>query len=578
MTVVVLPLVLACYAATGAQSCPAAASTARLSISTKGELANGECYSPSISADGVVVAFISTATNLVTADSNGHPDVFVHDRGDQSTERASLGAGGADANAAALGCHVSGDGRFVVYHSAASNLASGDSNGLSDVFLWNRITKTTQCISVLPSGVAASGDSAGGSLSFDGSFVAFSSAAPDLISGDNNGDWDLFLWSSQTGSIELVSVGLAGGSGNAQSHATGQNVVVSRDGRFVAFSSLASDLVNGDTNGKFDVFLRDRWAGITERVSLGASGVEANGNSFGGGMSDDGRIICFMGDATNLVSSATTPGVRGFVRDRVIGVTTALGINSIGVAAESFSPGLDSTGDFVVYWSADSSLVPGDTNNEPDVFMEDLRTRSVVRVNVGTFGQQSSAYTPLGASASRRGREVVFVSCAANLVAGGDGNGGAADVFVRSAAAMEPFVYCSSKQNSLGCQPFISASGWPCVGSSAPFQVSAASFLSNTVGLFFYSTSNRTSVPFLGGTLCFGPPRRRTRVQSSGGGAGLDCSGQYSIDFNAIIAAGLDASLVPGVTIRGQYFSRDPGFAPPLNIGLSNAIEFDIGP
>lgn len=142
-----------------------------------------------------------------------------------------------------------------------------------------------------------------------------------------------------------------------------------------------------------------------------------------------------------------------------------------------------------------------------------------------------------------------------------------------------PTTYCTAKTNSLGCTPQIASFGTASASAPAGFHVYATNVLNRTPGLLVYGTSGRATTPFGGGTLCVAGPLRRTPVQNSGGSlVGVDCSGTYHLDFASWIAAGNDPSLVAGVTVRAQYYSRDTGFAAPNNVGLTNAIEFTLTP
>lgn len=142
-----------------------------------------------------------------------------------------------------------------------------------------------------------------------------------------------------------------------------------------------------------------------------------------------------------------------------------------------------------------------------------------------------------------------------------------------------PSVYCTSKVDSAGCSPTVGFNGTSSASAGSGFTVSASSVLNQKNGQFFYGLSGQQLLPFGGGTLCVRPPHRRTPLQNSGGAMGApDCSGSYAIDFNAWIAGGADPALVPGVAVDGQFWSRDPGFAPPDNVGLTQGAHFGIGP
>jgi hypothetical protein len=155
---------------------------------------------------------------------------------------------------------------------------------------------------------------------------------------------------------------------------------------------------------------------------------------------------------------------------------------------------------------------------------------------------------------------------------------GGADVLILTSQCASQ-TYCTAKANSQGCVPSIGATGSASAGAGSGFLVTATNVLGQKTGMVIYGTSGRTAVPFGGGTLCVAAPLRRTPAQNSGGSAsGADCTGQYAFDFNAWIAIGFDPALVPGAVVDAQYWSRDPGFAPPDNIGLTDALEFAIAP
>jgi hypothetical protein len=142
-----------------------------------------------------------------------------------------------------------------------------------------------------------------------------------------------------------------------------------------------------------------------------------------------------------------------------------------------------------------------------------------------------------------------------------------------------PEARCVAKINSLGCAPSLSFAGASSASAASGFTITSSNVLNRKTGLFLYGTTGLQQTPFAGGQLCIRAPFRRTPMTSSGGAtSGSDCSGSYSIDFNAWIALGRDPALVPGATVDGQFWSRDPGFAPPSNVGLSQAAHFGIGP
>jgi Tol biopolymer transport system component len=250
--------------------------TERVSVDSAGNEGNSLSGSPAISADGRFVAFQSSASNLVTGDTNGWSDIFVHDRQTGITERVSVDSAGNQGNAGSWYPAIRADARYVAFESEATNLVPGDNNGWFDIFVHDRQTGITERVSVDSAGNQGNGSSRDPAISADGRYVAFQSCASNLVTGDTNGRADTFVHDRQTGITERVSVDSAGNEGNSFS----QEVHVSADGRFVAFASEASNLVPGDNNGWFDILVHDRGAkpvgGIAELPDVsGASGSPA---------------------------------------------------------------------------------------------------------------------------------------------------------------------------------------------------------------------------------------------------------------------------------------------------------------
>ena len=258
------------------------AQTTRVSVSSAGAQGNdisGRLSRPALSQNGSVVAFDSLASTLVAHDTNKKVDIFVRDRTTGKTTRVSVSSDGKQANGDSARPDVSGDGRFIAFDSAATNLVPGpDIDGTFDVFLYDRTTKTTSLVSQGLGGKPANGGSFGAAISRNGRYVAFTSDATNLTRQPASGGRDIYVRDLRTGHTALVSLkqdGTAAGGGS-------YGPAISANGRYVAFSSFASDIVPGDTNGVFDVFVRDRRAGTTTRVSVDSSGAEAEG-----GDSDD---------------------------------------------------------------------------------------------------------------------------------------------------------------------------------------------------------------------------------------------------------------------------------------------------
>ena len=280
--------------------------------SRDGGQANGDSDVPTISADGRFVVFISAASNLVSGDTNGVADVFVRDRQAGTTSRVSVAAGGGQANGTSFDPSISADGRFVAYSSAASNLVPGDGNDTNDVFVLDRQTATTTSVSVRSNGSQANNVSYTPRISGDGRSVAFVSLASNLVPDDTNRTADVFVHDRQSGTTSRVSVG---SDGRQAAKRRSDAPSISVDGRFVAFVSLASNLVPGDTYGKADVFVRDRQTGTTSMVSLRSDGDQVDWPSLDPSISADGRYVAFRSGAAKLVAGDTNGKPDLFVRD-----------------------------------------------------------------------------------------------------------------------------------------------------------------------------------------------------------------------------------------------------------------------
>jgi len=288
--------------------------TVCVSVASDGAVPNGVSYQPSISSDGRYVAFASYATNLVPGDTNGVDDVFVHDLATGRTSRVSVGSHGEQGYQLSQHPSISADGRFVAFSSTSPAFVPGDTNGIEDVLMHDRETATTIRVSVNSAGEQANGASGdyGLAISADGRCILFASNATNLEPGGSPFDHQVYVHDLVTARTTRVSVDPEGNPGNSTSAA----VSISRDGRFVAFSSWSSNLVPGDTNIANDVFVRDRWMETTSRVSLSSNSAQCHGNSSSGSISNDGRYVAFLSWAIDVVPGDTNGKPDVFVRDR----------------------------------------------------------------------------------------------------------------------------------------------------------------------------------------------------------------------------------------------------------------------
>lgn len=284
--------------------------TARVSVDSAAAQGNGTSRGGSISADGRFVAFYSFASNLVPGDTNDVEDVFVHDRQTGQTARVSVDSAGVQGDDRSQSPSISADGLLVAFHSLARNLVTGDSNGYADVFVHDRPTGQTTRVSVDSAGGQGNDDSDVASISADGRCVAFQSLASNLVAGIGAGN--VFVHDRQTGQTTPVSVDSAGAPGDRLSSGPS----ISAEGQFVTFRSLASNLVPGDSNGSADIFMHDRLTGETARVSVHTSGGQGNDDSLFASIAAKGRFVAFQSHASNLVPEDTNDSGDVFVRDR----------------------------------------------------------------------------------------------------------------------------------------------------------------------------------------------------------------------------------------------------------------------
>jgi len=398
----------------------ATARTTRVSVSSSHRQGDRPSFTAGISADGRFVAFTSLATNLVHGDNNERQDAFVTDRKTGRTDRVSVSSNGAQAKAASdpnggsAAMDLSADGRYVLFRSDAPNLVPGDTNRKSDAYIHDRGTGKTRRIPPAGLGVTA------GVLSADGRYAV-------LDAGGNVYRYD--LWHRRL--LRLTT--------GANSWSDGGSV--SADGRYVAFTSNASNLVHGDTNKLPDVFVRDVRTGRTTRVSVTSAGNQGVGKRYSNGsnaptISSDGRYVAFHSDMRNLVPGDTNDVADIFVHDLATGRTQRVSVSSTGRQANAESLGAASfsaDGRYVAFSSLATNLVADDRNDITDVFVRDLRTHGTQLVSLGLHGQGDDAsWVGLGAAFTRDSRHLLFASWAKNLVPG-DTNS-VADVFVRDLA------------------------------------------------------------------------------------------------------------------------------------------------
>ena len=388
-------------------------------------------FAPTVSADGRYVAFASTADNLVDGDNDVFTNAYVRDMQTGTTTLVSQpsgqgGGGGNDANSGQYGPVISGNGRFVVFESFASNLTSDDNDTFGDVFVRDMQTGTTVLASQptgLGGGLANNGSSSTPVISADGRYVAFGSDADNLSMVDNDAVGNVFLRDMLTSVTTLVSQPTGGGAGanNGASYAAG----VSADGRYVFFGSASDNMSDADNDAFESVFVRDLQASTTTLVSqpTGTSGCgTCNGDSYAQALSADGRYAAFESYADNLSANDGNAVEDVFVRDLQANTTTLVSLatgasNAAANDGDSFAPDVTDGGRYVVFESRSASLSAIDNDAVKNVFVRDLQTgvTTLASQPTGTGGAATSNGDSSWSAISNDGRYAAFSSISDTL-------------------------------------------------------------------------------------------------------------------------------------------------------------------
>lgn len=415
-----------------APSSPVQSITKRLTHSWSGGEPDAGCFPYACSEDGEVVVFNSAATNLVQSDLNGLWDVFIVRASTGQIERVSVASSGAEANGYSLHGAITSDGRFAYFSSAATNLDPRHPNGGSGVYRRDLALGLTELVSLDSANLLAV-SAVLIDVSSDGRFVAmYTDAALDPV--DSNGLLDVYVRDQVLSQYHLVSRATGGLAGNAHTN----RASISGDGRYLAFESLASNLVLSDGNGVSDVFLHDCLLDVTTRINEGVGGLEANGTSEGAFISKDSSRVCFNSRATNLVAGVTPPGgMQSLVHDIAAGVNFYASLRSDG----SFGWGengiscISPDGRMVGFMSGVIGIAPGASGYS--AAMRDCHSGITTIASVNDQGQaglnQTGGYVR---AFSQDNRFVVMCTDAPNL--GGGSTSGTPQIYLHDRRSNGP--------------------------------------------------------------------------------------------------------------------------------------------
>jgi Tol biopolymer transport system component len=429
----------------------------RVSVSDRGAQVAFGGYFPQVSGTGRHVAFISRAADLVAGDTNGKRDVFVRDRVAHHTTRVSLSTSGAKGNGSSSLDDLTPDGRYVLFTSAATNLVPGDTNRVDDVFVRDVRSGTTERVSVTVDGGQFASTTLWSAISADGRYVAFTE---QFRVAEETWGFDVYVRDRLAEKTSLVSVSTEGVRGNGPSF----RPTISGDGRYIVYTSYADNLVPADTGGFADVFIRDQVAGTTELLSTSVTGGFGNEYSANPTISANGRYVAFTSLASNMVFGEVNSGGDVFIRDRATGRTDVVNRSSSGAQGNGgFGSAISADGRFVAFMSSASNLVPGDRNGTTDLFLRDLSRGTTVLVNVSMKGTQATV-EPGSFDISDDGHHVAFTSHSPILVP--DDTNGTVDAFVRDFDGRR---YCSARGHRTEpwcCHTVLSQPGDPAANGS----------------------------------------------------------------------------------------------------------------
>jgi Tol biopolymer transport system component len=550
----------------------------RVSVNNVGAQVSQNSFNGRVSDDGRYVAFDSTAPDLWSGAGVGTVQVYLRDLAAGTTTPVSVAALGGAADASGASCMgISGTGRFVFLNSNATNLVPGGSNGLEQSYVRDMQTGITT--RVMP-GLGNTLPDAGAAIdafSPDGRYVVIESASTNLVPGDGNSLYDVFLRDQVAGTTTRVSVGLGGADGDGDSW----EGAVSDNGRYVGFTSSADNLVPNDTNGRTDVFVRDLVAGTTERVSLDWTGAQLGSYSGVVRMSADGRYVAFSTDSYLTTPAKIDVDYQTFIRDRALAKTSWVSVNSAWEAANNgaFPEAISADGRFVLFTSIVDNFLPGDTNSAFDVYLRDRLQPFYADSDADGWGDPTTTTAP-GISAPAGYTDFPF-DC-------DDGN----PAIHRGAIELcngvdddcdnqidEGFdVYCPGAQSSDSlCIATIAATGSSSASATSGFVITVSAAEGSRMGTIFFGLAPMPGA-LTAGYRCVAAPYRRTPAQPTGGSYG-SCDGSFSLDWNAFMAnhpSVLGQPLFAGEVFYAQAAYRDSHGTP--GFAWSPALRFALCP
>jgi hypothetical protein len=376
---------------------------------------NDHCFSPKIASDGQSLTFLSNANNLAATDPDSTTDIYSLDFLTGNIQHLTAFIPVQNKFESIWGQRIANSSKLA-FQSQSTQLVENDFNDSVDTFIRDGNTTTLITKSSPKNLNSAASFSQRGTTSTDGRYLAFQSLARNLTSNDNNNFQDVFVTDWNTGTTTLVSTNSNGGLANDFS----SNPILSGNGRFVIFRSNATNLVAGDDDLAVDIFRKDLLTGQTLLITRNSQGEQLNANSYPLAISDDGNYVLFGSQATNT-GTVNTLGFQIYRKNITTGELVLAGSdntgNPISVDIYSDSPNehMSGTGEWFVFASGQSNLDPHDTNNSTDIFLKNINSGTLSRINVLTDGTEGNNYSTQPVI-SKDGSHVAFITKATNLV------------------------------------------------------------------------------------------------------------------------------------------------------------------
>lgn len=517
-----------------------------------------------LSTDGRYVVFTSRATNLAGTDNNGWTDVFLRDRSSGTTICLSSN-GSTTGNRASDDPSITPDGRWVVFGSWSSDLVANDKNGAKDIFRWDTTTNTLDRVSVPSGGGEANNDSGYPSLTPDGRYLVFASRATNLDAADTNSGFDVYVRDLQNDTVAVVSTSTAGVLGNGWSY----EPTISDDGRWVAFRSAATNLAGTDAGQFDDVFLKDLQTGVLVRMSNSTSGGESNGDSVTPHVCGDGHLVFYVTAANNIVAHDTNGGNPDvLVYDVAAGTNAFVDVSATGKLSDqgAIDPSPSRDGRYCAFSSYATNLDPLFTKyTTQHVFVRDLVQNRCVAEDLDASFALATGFSGQP-SLSDDGELVAFLSYGQNLVSG-DTSSAIYDVFLRDRGETRFVEYGVGLAGTGGYVPHLGGSdGREALGDLV---VRMDGGLGAASGILFVGVNAADLFPVFGGHFYIDLTAGWTRFPLAlGGAAGVGGTG-------ALALPGVDVSAFDGTTFYLQLLLADP--AAVRGVSMSNGLEMHVG-